>query len=174
MMGFDSVECGGHVSAVLLRNGDFIACVYRGLVEDYARRAVSNLAQKVFRSARKKFSRLIIKVYEREVSAWDYYCYGLYKGNSAFRDKFVSDFIRVGLMKRIDALPEEKCRLIEISACNLHDIDEHTVLDRETVFALVLAEVQVLALNYGRSMPQISLGGTTTAHHAIENGASPL
>ncbi len=165
-------NAGARVSALLLRDSDFIACVYRGLVEDYARRAVSGLAQKVFRSARKKFSRLIIKVYEREVSAWDYYCYGLYKGSSAFRDKFVSDFIRAALMKRIDSIPDEKRRLIEISACNFHDIDESTVLDREMVFALALAEIQVLALEHGQTLQQIYIGAAAP-HHAIENGASP-
>ena len=165
-------SAGDRVSALLLRNGDFIACVYRGLVEDYARRAVSDLAQKVFRSARKKFSRLIIKLYDREVSAWDYYCYGLYKGSSAFRDKFVSDFIRVTLMKRIDAIPEEECRLIEISACNFQDIDENTILSREMVFATVQTEIQVLALEHGRSLQNLYLDSQTNGRHLIETTAS--
>jgi hypothetical protein len=142
------------------------------LVEDYARRAVSGLAQKVFKSAAKKFSRLMIKVNEREVSAWDYYCYGLYKGSSAFRDKFVSDFLRAALMKRIDSIPDEKRRLIEISACNFQDISEDTVLDREMVFALALAEIQVMALEHGRMLQQRYLNAATP-HHSIENGASP-
>jgi hypothetical protein len=144
------------------------------LVDDYARRAVRNIALKVVKAARKKFSRLIIKAFGREVSAWDYYCYDLYKGDSAFRDKFVSDFIRVALIERVDALPEEKRRLIEISACNLHEIDENTVLDREAVFALVQAEIQILALDHGRSLQMMHLPAPDDTHHVIANGASPL
>jgi hypothetical protein len=142
------------------------------LVEDYARRAVKTIALKVLKSARKKFSKMIINVYEREVSAWDYYCYGLYKGNSAFRDKFVSDFIRLTVMKRIDALSEEKRRLIEISACNLEDINENTVLSHETIYVLVQTEIQVLAIDHGRSLQQLYVNGPTPAvHHPIANGA---
>lgn len=170
--GFEDVQCGAEVSALLLGNGDFVACVYKGLVEDYARRAVRNLALKVLKAARKKFSGLIINVYEREVSAWDYYCYGLYKGNSAFRDKFISDFIRVTLMKRIDTVPEEKSRLIEISACNFQEITEDTVLNRETVFALVQAEIRTLALEHGRALHQAYLNSPPAAHQAIAAGAS--
>lgn len=155
------------MSALLLRNGDFIACVYRGLVEDYSKRAVRNLALKVFKAARKKFSGLIINVYEREVSAWDYYCYGLHKGNSAFRDKFISDFIRVALIKRIEALAEEKLRLIEISACSFQDIDENTVLDHGMVFAVVQAEILAMALDHGRTLQQFHVSGSDSAHPQI-------
>jgi hypothetical protein len=166
-------NAGAKVSALLLGKADFIACVYKGLVDDYARQAVKSIALKVFKAARKKFSKLIIKLQEREVSAWDYYCYGLYKGSSAFRDKFVSDFIRVTMMKRIDALSEEKRRLIEISACSFLDIDENTVLNRESVYALVQAEIQVLALDHGRSLQQLRLAGSPAAHNMIANGAAP-
>lgn len=157
-MGIEGVQMGENVSALVLRNAEFVACVHRGLVEDYARYAVKSLAVKVFKGARKKFSKLIIKVQEREVSAWDYYCYGLYRGNSAFRDKFISDFIRLSLMKRVDSLPEENRRLIEISACRLEDIDERTVLDREAVLTLVQAEIKLLALEQGRMLHQSAAG----------------
>jgi hypothetical protein len=146
------------MSAMVLRNAEFVACVYRGLVDDYARYTVKSLALKVFKGARKKFSKLIIKVQEREVSAWDYYCYGLYKGNTAFRDKFVSDFIRLSLMKRVESLPEENRRLIEISACSLDELDERTVLDREAVLTLVQAEIKLLALEHGRMLHQAATG----------------
>jgi hypothetical protein len=157
-MGIEDVQMGENVSALVLRNADFVACVYRGLVDDYARYAVKSLALKVFKGARKKFSKLIIKVQEREVSAWDYYCYGLYKGNPAFRDKFVSDFIRVSLIKRVESLPEENRRLIEISACRIEEIDERTVLDREAVLTLVQAEIKILALEHGRMLHQTATG----------------
>lgn len=162
-MGFEDVQMGENVSALVLRNAEFVACVYRGLVEDYARNAVKSLALKVFKGARKKFSKLIIKVQEREVSAWDYYCYGLYKGNTAFRDKFVSDFIRVSLIKRVESLPEENRRLIEISACRMEEIDERTVLDREAVLTLVQAEIKLLALEHGRMLHQTATGEISAA-----------
>jgi hypothetical protein len=146
------------VSALLLRNGDFVACVYKGLVDDYARSAVRSMAAKVVKSGRKKFSKLIIDAFERKVSAWDYYCYGLVKGNAAFTDKFISDFLRMSLLKQVDALPEEKRRLIEISACNFFDIDEATVLDRDAVVALVHTEVEALTIDHGRSLTPLHIG----------------
>ncbi|MDB5526839.1 MAG: hypothetical protein JWM58_4602 [Rhizobium sp.] len=161
------------MSALLLRDGEFVACVYRGLVDDYAQRAVKIVAQKVFKSTRKKFSKLMFNVYERKISAWDYYCYGLYKGDSAFRDKFVYDFIRLATMRQIDAIPEEKRRLIEISACDFQDIDRNTVLNRETVFELVQSQIHTLVLAHGRSLQQIYTAGNLTGHQAITNGASP-
>jgi hypothetical protein len=147
------------VSALPLRNGDFVACVYKGLVDDYARQAVRNIALKVVKSGRKKFSKLIINAYGREVSAWDYYCYGLFRGNSAFTDKFISDFLRLAQLKQVDLLSEEKRRLIEISACNFFDMDERTVLDRNAVGTLVDAEVQVLVIDHGRSLKSMHIGG---------------
>jgi hypothetical protein len=172
MLSWDSmtVKGGDKVSAVLLENGEFVACVYRGLVEDYARQSVRTMALKVFKSARKKFSKLIFNVCGRDVSAWDYFCYGIYKGNSVFGDKFVSDFLRLGVLRRIEALSEEKRRLIEISACDFRAIDEYTVLDGNRVFAMVHVELQSLLLAHGRSFSELS---GATPHHAIENGASP-
>jgi hypothetical protein len=138
------------LSGLLLKNGDFVACVYRGLVDDYARQAIVNLAQKIFRSGSKKFSKLIIKVGDRETSAWDYYCYGHFKGSSAFQDKFVSDYLKLALVKRIEALSEEKLRLMEISACSLMEIDENTILRSEPLLKLIQAELQALLLAHGR------------------------
>lgn len=172
-MGFEDVQSGENVSAAVLRNADFVACVYRGLVDDYARMTVKTLALKVFKGARKKFSKLIIKLKEREVSAWDYYCYGLYRGNTALRDKFISDFIRLSLMRRVDALPEENRRLIEISACRLDAIDERTVLDREAVLTLVHAEIKLLALEHGRMLHQ-SATGELQAAIAVKSSLMPF
>jgi hypothetical protein len=159
------------LTTLLLRDGDFVACVYRGLVDDYVRQAVKTVALKVLKSARKKFSKLIIHVYEREISAWDYYCYGLAIGHSAFRDKFISDFIRLAIMKRIDDLSEEKRRLMEISACDFLDIDEKTVLRREAVSQLIDSEFRVLALEYGRSL-QVLYANAEPAQ-SIAKGLSP-
>lgn len=150
------IRCGWwetELTALLLSNGDFIACVYKGLVDDFARQAICTLAQKVFKAARKKFSKLIIHVQERQISAWDYYCYGLSKGNSAYGDKFISDFVRLALMKKLDAIPVAEQRLIEISVFRLQDIDETTQLRSGAAIDVVHAELRRMMVEYGASVP---------------------
>ena len=140
------------MSALLLKNGDFIACVYRGLVDDYVQRAIRNIAQKVFKSGSKKFSQLIMRVGDREASAWDYYCYGLAKGSRTFQDKFISDYLKLAVIKRVEALSEAKLGLMEISACSLMEIDETTVLSSDPVMKLIEAELSDLVRAHGNTL----------------------
>lgn len=162
----------------LFKDAEFVACVYRGLVDDFAVQARSAIAEKVFKNARKKFAAMLLKVGTREISAWDYYCYGLHKGNSAFRDKFISDYIRLALMKKLDKLPEAERRLIEISVLRLPEIDEQAVLRREVVHDLILSEINTLAAAHGATIelqpvrrPVVELSEIALALAAAEQGA---
>jgi len=64
----------------------------------------------------------------------------------------------VSLIKRVESLPEENRRLIEISACRIEEIDERTVLDREAVLTIVHAEIKLLALEHGRMLHKAATG----------------
>ena len=71
---------GTGVSELRLKDGDFVACVYRGLADEYAMARATVIAAKVVKAARKKFSKLTLNVFDREISAWDYFCYSQHAG----------------------------------------------------------------------------------------------
>jgi len=171
-MGITALRCGDGMSGLFLKDGARVVGAQRGLVEDFARQAVLTTAQKVFTTARKKFSRVTFNVHDREISAWDYYCYGLYRSGSAFRDKLISDFIHVVLARWVNDMSEEMRRLIEASACNVADAGDNAVLNFEIVRALVNAEITVLAIESGRMLEALYANGAY--HQSIAKGASPL
>jgi hypothetical protein len=83
-----------------MKDVEFAACVYKGLVDDFARQSVKAIAGKVIKMGRKRFSRMTIHAGERQISAWDYYCYGLLKGDTAYGDKFIHNFLRLALLEQ--------------------------------------------------------------------------
>ena len=172
-MGITALRCGDGMSGIFLEDGGRVVSVQKGLVGDFAQQVVLTTAQKVFNSTRKKFSRVTFSIHDREISAWDYYCYGLYKNGGAFRDKLISDFIRLMAMRWVNDMSHDTRRLIETSACNTAEVDDNAMLNREIVFALVNAALGGLALEHGRSLEALYANGARS-HQAIENGASPI
>lgn len=143
---------GTGVTEMLLRNGDFVACVYRGLADEYAMARATVIAAKVIKAARKKFSRLNLKVFDREISAWDYFCYSQYTGSVAGADKFISDFIRLTLTTRLEGMPRAEINLLALCDVPFEAIGEETQLEVDGVFSRVLGEVLRLAGDHGRTM----------------------
>jgi hypothetical protein len=138
------------VGTFLPKDVEFVAYVYKGLVDDFARQSVKTMAIKVFKTGRKKFSRLTMHVGNKQVSAWDYYCYGLLKGNSAYSDKFIYDFLRLALLKRIEGLPLEHLRLVSLAQFGLDEIDSHSVLNQDMAISMIEAEIRILLLDHGQ------------------------
>ncbi|MFM2280231.1 MAG: hypothetical protein RLZZ444_2462 [Pseudomonadota bacterium] len=136
----------------------FVACVYKGLIDDFAARAVRAMARKVIKAARKKFGRLMLRVRDREVSAWDYYCLGLLRGEGDLRDRFISDYIRLVLLRKIEKMHEEEARLVEIARLGLSDIRADVVLTGEMIFEQIHKEVMNLAMAHGRSLNEQAAG----------------
>jgi hypothetical protein len=163
MMGFTALRCGGGMSGVFLKDGARVVGAQGGAVEDFARQVVRTTAQKVVGSAKKKFSRVTFNILDREISAWDYYCFGLLKSGSTFRDKLISDYLRLMLTRWINDMSDEMRWMIEMSAFNSADIEENDVLSRETVFAVIYAEIQTLAVDYGRLLQEFYEVRTTSA-----------
>lgn len=140
---------GNGVTEMLLRNGDFVACVYRGLADEYAMARATVIAAKVIKAARKKFSKLTLKVFDREISAWDYFCYSQYTGAVAGADKFISDFIRLTLMERLEGMPKAEINLLALADVPVEAIDEDTQIEPQGVFRRVQGEVLRLAAEHG-------------------------
>lgn len=161
----------GHgVSGLLLRDGDFVACVYRGLADEFTRARAIIIAAKVIKATRKKFSKLTFKVLDREISAWDYFCYAQYSGGASSADKFISDFIRLALIKRLEDLPQAELHLLALSDVPLDAIDESTEVGLETVFSRVRREVLRLAGEHGSTLVVDGL----PADASLPLAASPL
>lgn len=165
------------MSGLLLENGDFVACVYRGLADDFADMRACAIATKVVKTARKKFSKMTLKVFDREISAWDYFCHSRHTGAVAGADKFISDFIRLALMKRLDEMPQAELHLLALADIPFHQIDEATRLTPDSVFQRVHREVLRLVGEYGRSVAQLAARETpviaSASQKSIANGASP-
>lgn len=143
---------GWGVSGLLLRDGDFVACVYRGLADEFASARAVVIAAKVIKSTRKKFSKLTFRVLDREISAWDYFCYAQHAGAVSGADKFISDYIRLALIKRLEDLPPAEMHLLALSDIPFETIDESTEVSPETVFSRVRREVLRLAGEYGSTL----------------------
>jgi hypothetical protein len=143
---------GNGVSEMLLKNGDFVACVYRGLADEYAMARATVIAAKVIKAARKKFSKLTLKVFDREISAWDYFCYSRHTGAVAGSDKFISDFIRLTLMERLETMPRAEINLLALADVPIEAIDEDTRIEPQGVFHRVQGEVLRLAGEHGRTL----------------------
>lgn len=137
---------------LLLRNGDFVACVYRGLADEYAMARATVVAAKVIKAARKKFSKLTLNVFDREISAWDYFCYSQHTGAVAGADKFISDFIRLTLMARLEGMPRAEINLLALADVPIDAIDEETQIEPQGVFRRVQGEVLRLAGEHGRTL----------------------
>jgi hypothetical protein len=174
------VPRGNGVSGMLLKNGDFVACVYRGLADDFAGARAHAIAAKVIKSARKKFSRFTLKIFDREISAWDYFCYSQHIGAQAGADKFISDFIRVSLIKRLEAVPPVELNLLAIATVRFEEIDETTELNMGKVFQHVHEEILRIAAEHGQTIVSGGLSVTsglqpllTAGSNSSRNGASP-
>lgn len=150
---------GNGVTELLLTNGDFIACVYRGLADEYATARATVIAAKVIKAARKKFSKLTLNVFDREVSAWDYFCYSRHTGAVAGADKFISDFIRLTLVERLEGMPKAEINLLALADVPIEAIDEDTQIEPQGVFRRVLGEVLRLAEEHGRTLVLQGLPG---------------
>lgn len=140
------------MSELLLRNGDFVACVYRGLADEYATARARVVAAKVVKAARKKFSRLTLNAFDREITAWDYFCHSQYTGSVACADKFISDFIRLTLGSRLENMPIAEINLLALADVPFEAIGEETRLDIDGVFTRILAEILTLAREQGRTL----------------------
>jgi len=150
---------GNGVTELLLRNGDFVACVYRGLADEYAMARATVVAAKVIKAARKKFSKLTLKVFDREISAWDYFCYSQHVGAVAGADKFISDFIRLDLIERLEGMPRAEINLLALADVPIEAIDEDTQIEPQGVFRRVQSEVLRLAGEHGRTLVLEGLSG---------------
>lgn len=143
------------MSTFLLKDLEFAACVYKGLVEDFAQQSVKAIAGKVVKMGRKRFSRMTIHAGERQISAWDYYCYGLLKGDTAYGDKFIHDFLRLALLKRIERLPDEHLRLVSVSQLRFEDMNDNVVISADAAIRLVEQEIRMMLIDHGRIVKQI-------------------
>lgn len=180
---------GTGVTGLLLKNGDFVACVYRGLADDFATARAAAIAAKVIKATRKKFSKLVMKVSDREISAWDYFCYSQHAGARANADKFISDYIRLALIKRIEDLPAAELHLLALADIPFDTIDEETRIEPEMVFRRVQIEVLRRASEHGSTLAiqgghdaslappvrALPIAGQTgmAAQNSNANGASP-
>jgi hypothetical protein len=151
--GFAVQRLGDEVSG-LLRNGDFVACVYRGLADDFAGRRIEALAAKIIKSGRKKFSRMTLKALDREISAWDYFCYARFTGLQSSTDKFITDFLRLALVKRLEDMPDAELQLLALTDIPIDAIDETTTIAPEAVFQRIHAAVIRLACEHGRTVAE--------------------
>lgn len=150
---------GNGVTELLLKNGDFVACVYRGLADEYAMARATVIAAKIIKAARKKFAKLTLNVFDREVSAWDYFCYSQHTGAVAGADKFISDFIRLTLSERLDGMPRAEINLLALADVPFDTIGENTQIEPNTVFSRVHGEVLRLAGEHGRKLVLQGLPG---------------
>ncbi|MGV3551699.1 hypothetical protein [Rhizobium sp.] len=116
------------------------------------------IAAKIIKAARKKFSRLTLHVLDREISAWDYFCYAQFNGSTAVADKFISDYIRMTLITRLEGMPRAEINLLALADVPFEAIGENTQLEVEGVFSRVLGEVLRLSGEHGRTLV---LGGVT-------------
>lgn len=137
------------VSGLLLKNGDFVACVYRGLVDDFAIVRANAIAGKVVKKARKKFAKLTFRAFDRDISAWDYFCVSQHAGAVSGADKFISDFIRLAIVKRLEDMSAAELHLLALSDIPFDAIDETTEVTPERVFRRVQREVLRLAGSHG-------------------------
>jgi hypothetical protein len=139
---------------MFLKDGARLVGAKSELAGDFARQAVTATAQKVFRGAGKKFSRVTFRVLDREVSVWDFYCYNCFRNGSSYRDKLIADFIHFHLARWVEDMSQEMRWLIEMSACNSAHVEEDELLSREIVTAVIQAEINLLAAEYGRSVQE--------------------
>jgi hypothetical protein len=175
-MGFTALRCGDGMSGMFLKDGARLAGARGELLDDFARQAVSATAQKIFRTACRKFSKMTLVTPDRQISAWDLYCYSRFRNGGAFRDRLISDFIRFTLDRWIDDMSDEMRWLIEMSACDSIDVEEDEVLSREIVQAVVLTEINAQVAGHGRSLHErysAPAPRPPRIHQAIANGASP-
>lgn len=172
-MGFTALRCGDGMSGMFLKDGARVAGARSELLDDFAHRAAKAMAQKVFRTAAKKFSRMTLITPERQISAWDFYCYGRFRNGSAFRDMLITDFIRFTLGRWLDDMSDELRWLIEMSACDSIDVEEDELLSREIVQAVILAEINCLVSEHGQSLHEQYRAAPPKLHQTIANGASP-
>jgi hypothetical protein len=173
-MGFTAVRYGDGMSGMFFKDGARLAGARSELMDDFARQAVKATAQKVFRTAGKKFAKMTLVTPERQINAWDFYCYGRFRNGGAFRDRLISDFIRFTLDRWIKDMSDEMRWLIEMSACNCVDVEEDEILSREIVLAVIMSEINGLVTEHGRSLHEQYLAPSRKRHQAIANGASPL
>jgi hypothetical protein len=173
-MGFTALRCGDGMSGMFLKDGARLAGARSELLDDFAQQAVKATAQKVFRTASKKFSRMTLVTPERNISAWDFYCYGRFRNGSAFRDRLITDFLRFTLDRWVDDMSDELRWLIEMSACDCIDVEDDEVLSREIVRAVILAEINGLVSEHGQSLHAQYRTVPPKVYQAIANGASPL
>jgi hypothetical protein len=165
---------GNGVTELLLRNGEFVACVYRGLADEYAMARATVVAAKVIKAARKKFSKLTLKVFDREISAWDYFCYSQHVGGVAGADKFISDFIRIDLVERLEGMPKAEINLLALADVPIDAIDEDTRIEPQGVFRRVQGEVLRLAGEHGRTLVIEGLPGCPKSALAPMSLAPPI
>lgn len=147
------------MSTFLLKDVEFAACVYKGLVDDFAQHSVKTIAGKVIKMGRKRFSRMTIHAGERQISAWDYYCYGLLKGDTAYGDKFIHDFLRLALLKRIERLPDEHLRLVSVSQLRFEEMNDNAVIGPELAVRMIEREIRLMLLDHGRIVQQLLANG---------------
>lgn len=166
------------MSTFLMKDVEFAACVYKGLVEDFAQQSIKTVAGKVIKMGRKRFSRMTIHAGDRQVSAWDYYCYGLLKGDTAYGDKFIHDFLRLALLKRIERLSDEHLRLISVSQLGFEEMNDNAVITAEGAMRMIEQEIRVMLLDHGRIVQQLLMSGPVlspmpSAHRPLAIGEEP-
>lgn len=172
-MGFTALRCGGGMSGIFLKDGAKVGPASGEAADDLARIAVRNAAEKVFRSAEKKFSRMTFLVLGREISAWDSFCHSAFRNGGAVRNRIISDFLRQSVIRRINGMSDELRWVIELSACDGVDDDEDETLNRTIVLAVIQAELMTMIQDYGQTL-QLLYQAEAQAVQPIRKGASPL
>lgn len=172
-MGFLALRCEGGMSGIFLKDGAKVVGNGGEAADDLARIAVRNAAEKVFRAAEKKFSQMTFLVLGREISAWDSFCHSTFRNGGPVRNRIISDFLRLAMIRRIDGMSDELRWVIELTACDGVDDDEDETLNRAIVLAIIQAELTIMMQDYGRTLQQRYEDEAQSAQ-PMRKGASPL
>jgi hypothetical protein len=74
-------------------------------------------------------------------------------------DKFISDFIRMTLIERLEGMPKAEINLLALADVPIEAIDEETQIEPQGVFRRVQGEVLRLAGEHGRTLVLQGLPG---------------
>jgi len=172
-MGYTALRCGDGMSGIFLKDGARLAGASSAPAEDLARQASRTTADKVFRAACKKFSKVTLRILGTEVNTWDLFCHGSVRHGGASRNAPIAEFLNFSINRYINGMSSELRQLIEVSACGDRSADDEEGFNRMILVAVIWADVNALVQQHGAAL-HAAYGTRAPSSHSIENGASPL